>query len=39
MLTLSRSLLSTESVTSTIFQYRKLHGRTFHNYKDAEYWY
>ncbi|SPN99226.1 related to TAM domain methyltransferase [Cephalotrichum gorgonifer] len=30
--------VSTESITSTIFAYRKLHGRTYHNYKDAEYW-
>jgi len=29
---------STASVSSTILEYRKLHGRTFQNFKDAEYW-
>lgn len=32
--------LSTASITSTIFQYRKLHGRTYHNFDggEREYW-
>ncbi|KAK3356309.1 S-adenosyl-L-methionine-dependent methyltransferase [Lasiosphaeria hispida] len=35
----SESLLeSTASLSSTIFNYRKVHGRTFPNFKDAEYW-
>ncbi|KAK1831172.1 secondary metabolism regulator LAE1 [Podospora conica] len=29
---------STASLSSSIFNYRKVHGRTFQNYKDAEYW-
>ncbi|KAK9444707.1 S-adenosylmethionine-dependent methyltransferase [Metarhizium brunneum] len=29
---------STSSIASTILEYRKLHGRTYHNYKDVEYW-
>ncbi|KAL5611067.1 hypothetical protein FOBRF1_007184 [Fusarium oxysporum] len=31
--------VSTASISSTILQYRKLHGRTYHNFKTAEYWY
>ncbi|KAK5657475.1 hypothetical protein OQA88_3047 [Cercophora sp. LCS_1] len=31
-------LESTASLTSSIFNYRKVHGRTFQNFKDAEYW-
>jgi hypothetical protein len=32
--------LSTASLSSTIFQYRKLHGRTYHNFDggEREYW-
>ncbi|KAL5603809.1 hypothetical protein FOVSG1_006559 [Fusarium oxysporum f. sp. vasinfectum] len=30
--------VSTASISSTILQYRKLHGRTYHNFKTAEYW-
>ena len=29
---------STASLSSTVFNYRKVHGRTFQNFKDAEYW-
>ncbi|KAK0725165.1 S-adenosyl-L-methionine-dependent methyltransferase [Lasiosphaeris hirsuta] len=35
------NILSTASITSTILQYRKLHGRTYHNFggaDKAEYW-
>uniref|UniRef100_A0A8H7NHH1 Methyltransferase type 11 domain-containing protein n=1 Tax=Bionectria ochroleuca TaxID=29856 RepID=A0A8H7NHH1_BIOOC len=30
--------LSTASIASAILEYRKLHGRTYHNFKTAEYW-
>ncbi|KAH6988678.1 S-adenosyl-L-methionine-dependent methyltransferase [Ilyonectria destructans] len=30
--------LSTASISATILEYRKLHGRTYHNFKAAEYW-
>jgi len=30
---------STASVSSTILAYRKLHGRTYHNFEGVEYWY
>ncbi|KAH6883556.1 S-adenosyl-L-methionine-dependent methyltransferase [Thelonectria olida] len=30
--------LSIASIGSTILEYRKLHGRTYHNFKAAEYW-
>lgn len=36
--TLGDDSCSTASLNSTILEYRKLHGRTFHNFKDAEYW-
>jgi hypothetical protein len=31
---------SSASIASTIFNYRKLHGRTFHNFQtgDLQYW-
>lgn len=29
---------STASLNSTVFNYRKIHGRTFPNFNDAEYW-
>ncbi|KAI9172851.1 hypothetical protein HJFPF1_02365 [Paramyrothecium foliicola] len=29
---------STASLGSTILQFRKIHGRTYHNYEGAEYW-
>lgn len=33
------SLSSTASVSDSILEYRKIHGRTFHNFKsDTEYW-
>ena len=32
------SVTSTASITSTILEYRKLHGRTYHNFGNAEYW-
>ncbi|KAK0641842.1 S-adenosylmethionine-dependent methyltransferase [Cercophora newfieldiana] len=32
------TLGSTESLSGSIFDYRKVHGRTFQNFKDAEYW-
>ena len=33
-----QSLLSTESVAPSILSYRKLHGRTYANVKNTEYW-
>jgi hypothetical protein len=38
VLILNRAV-STASIGSTILQYRKLHGRTYHNFRTAEYWY
>ncbi|KAK1757039.1 S-adenosyl-L-methionine-dependent methyltransferase [Echria macrotheca] len=32
------NLLSTTSLTSSILEYRKLHGRTYQNFGDVEYW-
>jgi len=32
------SALSTVSVTSAILEYRKMHGRTYHNFQQVEYW-
>ncbi|KAK0745626.1 S-adenosyl-L-methionine-dependent methyltransferase, partial [Schizothecium vesticola] len=32
------SLGSTQSLSSSIFHYRKEHGRTYSNFKDTEYW-
>ncbi|KAJ2898977.1 uncharacterized protein MKZ38_003546 [Zalerion maritima] len=32
------NITSTASISSTILEYRKLHGRTYQNFKDAEYW-
>ncbi len=34
----SRVALSTASINSTILNYRRLHGRTYHNFEGAEYW-
>lgn len=34
----SESLLSTESVTPSILEFRQLHGRTYANAKTTEYW-
>lgn len=34
----SSSLLSTASLAESIFDYRKIHGRTFQNSKTTEYW-
>ncbi|KAH7327779.1 S-adenosyl-L-methionine-dependent methyltransferase [Stachybotrys elegans] len=34
----SQSLLSTESLTSSILEYRQLHGRTYANAKTGDYW-
>jgi hypothetical protein len=41
VLTINRSSIlgSTASVSESIFEYRKLHGRTYQNFRDAEYWY
>jgi len=30
---------STASLNSSIFEYRQKYGRTYQNFKDAEYWY
>jgi hypothetical protein len=30
---------SSESLSSRVLQYRKLHGRTFENFEGADYWY
>jgi len=34
----SGSFVSSDSLTDSIFEYRRLHGRTFQNSKTTEYW-
>lgn len=35
----ANSASSTDSISSSIRHYREVHGRTFHNFGDTEYWY